>query len=42
MFNAIESLVSNPLIQVKDVEIFSETQLHKAKTVAHGADVSHS
>jgi amino acid adenylation domain-containing protein len=42
MFSAIESLVSNPSVQVKDVEIFSETQLHKAETVAHGADVSHS
>lgn len=42
LFNAIESLVSNPSVQVKDVGIFSDTQLHKAKTVAHGADVSHS
>lgn len=42
LFNAIESLVSNPSIQVKDVGIFSDTQLHRAKTVAHGADFSHS
>lgn len=41
LFNAIESLVSNPSAQVKDVGIFSDVQLHKAKTVAHGTDVSH-
>lgn len=42
LFNAIESLVSNPSAQVKDVGIFNDTQLQKAKTVAHGADLSHS
>lgn len=42
LVNAIESLISNPSVQVKDVGIFNDTQLHKAKTVAHGADVSHS
>jgi aspyridone synthetase (hybrid polyketide synthase/nonribosomal peptide synthetase) len=42
LFNTIESLVSNPSVRIKDVAIFSESQLHKAKTVAHGVDVSHS
>ncbi|ORY71044.1 polyketide synthase 3 [Pseudomassariella vexata] len=40
--NVIESLAPDPSVAVKDIGLFSDTQLQQATTVAHGADVEHS